>query len=68
MTKHLVAAAEALLSDIESMRQRNHWFGGFEWYTIEYTIDGDVAMVEWPNLSISAANLRAALVEVDRGD
>ena len=53
MTKDQAERALALLrsvsSDIETMRNREDYFGGF----IEWTTDSsDAAVIEWPNLSI----------------
>lgn len=59
MTDPIRKAAEALLVDIESKQKGDCWFGGFTDYA-EDTDQGDVE-IEWPNLEISAAKLRAAL-------
>jgi hypothetical protein len=59
----VLAAARALLSDIEGMRQEHpkRWYGGFGYFTVE----GDEAYVEWPNLGISAERLGKALKTLD---
>lgn len=55
----ILQAADSLLSDIESMQRRtgSELFGGFD----VWEIDGESAVVEWPNLAISADGLRAAM-------
>jgi hypothetical protein len=54
-------AARQLLNDIESMAAGSDFeFGEFsEWRQSD---DGDGVMIAWPNLAISAARLREALV------
>lgn len=66
-TDRLRAAIEALLSDIEGMQEDElgaMWYGPFGEYNEKETSDpwstGAVA-IEWPNLHISAAALRAAM-------
>lgn len=55
----LLQAVKSLINDIESMQSRtsSDWFGRFsEW---EDSLDG--ALVEWPNLAISLAAVKALI-------
>lgn len=55
----LIKAVRSLLSDIESMQPHcnndNYWFGPFS------EIDEYNNLVEWPNLAISAEDVKKAL-------
>lgn len=58
-------AARALLSDIEAMAQgaESSAYGEFEFSPSgEYSA---FAIIDWPNLAISAAKLRAAVAAID---
>ena len=55
----IIAMAEALVSDIDAMQhfKNCNWFGTFSEYD-----EGPVGIeIKWPNLAISATNLRGAL-------
>lgn len=51
-------AAESVLSDIDAMRTGAETFGGFVW---QFADDSESAIVEWPNLAITADALRESL-------
>jgi hypothetical protein len=59
MTNELIKAVKSLITDIESMQLPTpNWFGHFsEGEEVEY----DGFAVEWPNLAISLAAVKALL-------
>jgi hypothetical protein len=61
MNPAVAQAINALLNDIEAMQSGDAWFGEFSEYNIDFA--EVTASVEWPNLAISARNLRELLDE-----
>ena len=60
----LIKAIKSLLSDIEAMQsERTYLFGSFSEYEKDY--EDDNVHVEWPNLAIAAADVKAALAALD---
>lgn len=59
--KRALALLRSILSDIDTMRNREDYFGGF----IEWTTDSsDAAVIEWPNLSIMGRDIAEFLATV----
>ena len=61
----LITAIKSLLDDITSMQSGtdDNWFGTFS--ESQEDRDGNVE-IEWPNLAISADELRKALIEYEK--
>ena len=61
----LIKAVKSLLSDIEAMQDRgrrsDEWFGRFSEFNVT---EMDGALVEWPNLAISADAVKVELAKV----
>lgn len=58
MKDELTRLVESLLSDIEAMQRDEDTFGGFGSGYTEWGYDGDETFVEWPNLAITAKQIR----------
>lgn len=62
----LIKKVESLLSDIDSMRASEEgWFGTFSEFEADDYAGG--ANIEWPNLAISADDVRAELTKLRGG-
>lgn len=61
----LIKAVKSLLSDIEAMEYRPDWYGTFSEFQEEDDASFITSMtVEWPNLAISAAEVKKILAEI----
>jgi hypothetical protein len=54
--------ANALVSDVEAMQSvKEGWYGGFDQWCLWEDGELDNALVEWPNLTITASDMKKTL-------